>query len=70
MTSLSRFIATLTIVTVCATFPAGAAAADELLARAQAAFTEQRWDEAATRPELLPRKPMPSPLPPKGAEPK
>ncbi len=26
--------------------------------------------EAATRPELLPRKPMPSPLPPKGAEPK
>lgn len=26
--------------------------------------------EAATRPELLPRKPMPSPLPPKGPEPK
>jgi carboxypeptidase Q len=26
--------------------------------------------EAATRPELLPRKPMPKPLPPKGAEPK
>jgi len=26
--------------------------------------------EAATRPELLPRKPLPSPLPPKGAEPK
>jgi len=26
--------------------------------------------EAATRPELLPRKPMPRPLPPKGAEPK
>ena len=26
--------------------------------------------EAATRPELLPRKPMPKPLPPKRAEPK
>jgi hypothetical protein len=26
--------------------------------------------EAATRPELLPRKPLPNPLPPKGAEPK
>ena len=45
--SFVRSILTLALVTVCATLPTRAAAADELLARAQAAFTEQRWDDAA-----------------------
>ena len=45
--SFVRSILTLALVAVCVTLPARAAAADELLARAQAAFTEQHWDEAA-----------------------
>ena len=45
--SFSRSVVALTLVAVCATAFAVTALADDVLDRAQAAFAEGKWDEAA-----------------------